>query len=286
MALRWIQECNSIYNECKGNDDNSLLTETIDCHLDPHNGGQQDEWLQLSPLEFIARKATIYFHAHEAAQPQPIIDYIQNTVTDDTEVVEAKSDLDVNDDEQKDNLRDAIFEKYFHMNFSCGSKTEQYYTAFLVNDITEFSLLLEIDDDFLVDLDVSNRIHRRKILKAIQTLKSEYETFSALFRQLRMTHYYNILRSNGIVTLDIFYEQFHDLDSLVAFYGSDVSQNEDITRIWSNMTQQNNEEDGKENNDSSSDISSAAGWECPLCTFRNVSNSLSCTMCRRPKDAI
>ena len=168
-----------------------------------------------------------------------------NSKLDEKAIAEQKTD-DNNNEERKDHITesaDVIFRNYFLNNLSCGSKTEQYYKAFVEEDITEFSLLLEVDDEYLEqDLKINNRIHRKKILKKIDALKIEYDNFQKFFDELQVSHHYGKLSSNGIVIFNIFYQQFSKLDVFSRFIG--LQFKEDALKIWTNLPKHKNTEEG------------------------------------------
>eukprot|EP01084_Bolivina_argentea_P026222 48737_1 len=294
FALQWIKACNTMYNSCVQQNENKLLTQPISCMYDEHyllekhgniesveNSHERNNQFMLSPIELLDKsaKGQLYsrmFHGGKGTYSQTIVDYIKHTIQ--------PNDCNVVTNEQKSEVvgvKDEIFKNYFDNYFSCGSKTEQYYQSFVENDVNEFGLLLEVDENYLKnELNVSNAIHRRKILKNIETLK----TFKDFFSELHLTYVYNKLQIKGVVLFDIFYEQFGDLNLFIDFIGQDKVR--DVTTIWNNLPKQQKKNDKRsEKNESVTETKDNAiqCWMCDWCGKENDGINMICASCFQDK---
>eukprot|EP01084_Bolivina_argentea_P140642 247202_1 len=140
LALKWLKECNLIYNNCIGNNHNLLLKEKIECSYDVHyimemeqkNNQHIGGSISLLPLDVIdkASKGQLYeilYHGRMGYYPQKIANYINSMTQNDNTMIDEKENK-LNDDNKvediNNNSMDAIFKDYFYLNFSCGSKTD------------------------------------------------------------------------------------------------------------------------------------------------------------------
>ena len=97
----------------------------------------------------------------------------------------------------------------------------------------DFETMLEFDESILIDEIGMNKLHFKKFQRRIKRFKENHDIFTKwLVNELNMKDYESKLTNDGIMTFELFYNTFQNINELIKYLDNHKN---DANILWNSL---------------------------------------------------